>query len=486
LERRLGEAWEQISLRAKLTTLSVALIGVLVLVSSFGTIALLKTYLQANVDTMLTSTASTLDHEDPALLEDRLATRQVQLPRLPNDYYIAYLDTKGNLMIGLVSSTRSTQDVPNLTGFSSPYVLATHGLPFESATKSAGGSKSWRIVAVPLVGMPGSLVVAIPNTSNDLLLDQYRAIGTGFGILLLTLSGLAIWITISQALRPLSEVERTAAAVAAGDTSQRLIERPGKTEIARINSSLNTMLNSIESALQSRNKTLDQMRQFVADASHELRTPLVSVRGYAELYRLGALKKPADVAEAMERIEAEAIRMGDLVENLLTLARMDDDRKLEKQPVELFDLTSVAAKDASVADGNREIQIINLDGKTLAKGTSIVVPGDASQLRQVLTNLLANACRFSPDGAAVEVALGQRDGQTIIEVRDHGEGIPEQLRTKVFERFFRADNSRNRETGGSGLGLAIVDTIVKLHGGTIVADETAGGGATFRVTLPNA
>ena len=485
MERRLGQTWERISLRAKLTTLSVALIGVLLLVSSFGTIALLKTYLQANVDTMLTSTASTLNHEDPAQLEDRLATRQVQLPRLPNDYYIAYLDTNGNLMIGLVSSTRSTQDVPNLSGFSSTYVIATHGQPFESVTKAASGAKSWRIVAVPLVGMAGSLVVAIPNTSNDMLLDQYRAIGTGFGFLLLTLSALAIWITISQALRPLSEVERTAAAVAAGDTSQRLIERPGKTEIARINSSLNTMLNSIESALQSRNKTLDQMRQFVADASHELRTPLVSVRGYAELYRIGALKKPADVAEAMERIEAEAIRMGDLVENLLTLARMDDNRKLEKQPVELFDLASVAAKDASVADGKRDIKIENLEGKPLAKGTSIVVAGDASQLRQVLTNLLANACRFSPDGASVEVALGQREGSTVIEVRDHGEGIPEQLRTKVFERFFRADNSRNRETGGSGLGLAIVDTIVKLHGGTIVADETAGGGATFRVTLPN-
>ena len=328
--------------------------------------------------------------------------------------------------------------------------------------------------------------MAIPNTSNDQLIDQYRAIGTGFGLLLLTLSALAIWITISQALRPLSEVERTAAAVAAGDTSQRLIERPGKTEMARINRSLNTMLNSIEAALTSRNKTLDQMRQFVADASHELRTPLVSVRGYAELYRIGALKKPADVAEAMERIEAEAIRMGDLVENLLTLARMDENRKLEKHPIDLVELAGVAAKDASVADSNREIKLVDLAGKKLTKQAKTVVAGDGPQLRQVLTNLLANACRFSPDGASVEVAIGQDEKVTVLEVRDHGEGIPEQLRAKVFERFFRADNSRNRETGGSGLGLSIVGTIVKLHGGEIVADETPGGGATFRVTLPNA
>jgi len=486
MERRLGQAWERVSLRVKLTTLSVALIAILILVSSFGTIALLKTYLQQNLDTMLTSTASTLDHEDPAQLEDRLATRQVQLPRLPNDYYIAYLDTQGNLMIGLVSSTRSTQDVPNLSGFSTSYVLATHGHPFESFTSSNTGAKSWRIVAVPLVGMDGSLVVAIPNTSNDQLLDQYRAIGTGFGLLLLTLSALAIWITISQALRPLDEVERTASAVAAGDTSQRLIERPGKTELARINRSLNTMLNSIEAALKSRNQTLDQMRQFVADASHELRTPLVSVRGYAELYRIGALKKPADVAEAMERIEAEAIRMGDLVENLLTLARMDENRKLEKQALDLVELAAVAAKDASVADGNREIKLVDLSGKKLAKTAKVLVAGDAGQLRQVLTNLLANACRFSPDGASVEVAMGQEGKSTVIEVRDHGEGIPEQLRAKVFERFFRADNSRNRDTGGSGLGLSIVETIVKLHGGKIEALETPNGGATFRVTLPNA
>ena len=485
MNQKLGQAWERISLRTKLTSLSVALIGVLVIVSSFGTITLIRTYLQQNVDTMLTSTASTLNHEDPALLETRLATRQVQLPRLPNDYYIAYLDPTGALMIGLVSSTRSSQDVPDLSGFSTPYVISTHGQPFETKTKSSTGSKSWRVVAVPLVNQPGSLVVAIPNTSNDELLDQYREVGTGFGLLLLVLSGLAIWITISQALRPLDEVERTAAAVAAGDTSKRLIERPGQTEIARINRSLNTMLNSIEGALTSRNKTLQQMRQFVADASHELRTPLVSVRGYAELYRIGALKKPADVAEAMERIEAEAVRMSELVENLLTLARMDEDRPLEKQPVELFELASVAAKDASVADGKRPITLVNLAGKPLAKGTEIVVAGDGPQLRQVLTNLLANACRFSPEGGSVEVALHQDDKNTVLEVRDHGEGIPKELRKKVFERFFRADNSRNRETGGSGLGLSIVETIVTRHGGSIEADETVGGGATFRVTLPN-
>ena len=483
MPNRVGNAWELISLRAKLTTLSVAIIGVLLVVSSLGTTALLKTYLQQSQDTLLVSTAATLSGEDPTLLEERLANHQVQLPRLPSDYYIAYLDSTGSLLIGLVSSTRDNQDIPNLTGFSSAYVVASGGLPFETTSVTSHHTKSWRMVAVPLTTMNGSLIVALPTASNDELLNQYRGIGTGFGLVLLILSALAIWITITQALRSLGEVERTAEAVAAGDIGKRLIERPGKTEVARINRALNTMLNSIEGAMASRNKTLEQMRRFVSDASHELRTPLVSVRGYAELYRLGALKKKADVDEAMERIEAEAIRMSDLVESLLALARLDEDAKPNLQPVELVEIARYAAKDASVADGNREILLTDIDGKSLPDGTTFMVQGDAGQLRQVLTNLLANACRFSPSGASVEIAMGQANGKTVLEVRDHGEGIPKELRSKVFERFYRADNSRNRETGGSGLGLAIVTTILKHHNGAIEALETPGGGTTMRVTI---
>jgi two-component system OmpR family sensor kinase len=280
-------------------------------------------------------------------------------------------------------------------------------------------------------------------------------------------------------------VERTARAVADGDISQRLIERPGKTEIGRLNNSLNTMLGSIEGAMASRNKTLEQMRRFVADASHELRTPLVSVRGYAELYRMGALKKKEDVAEAMGRIESEAIRMTSLVESLLTLARLDDGAKLKTTRTDLVSLAADVAKDYSVTDSHRSVQLIDLDAKPLAKNTKVYAKVDANSIRQVLTNLLSNAGRFSPEGSTIEIAFGsRRNDEVIFEVRDHGEGIPEQLRAKVFERFYRADNSRNRETGGSGLGLSIVSTIIEHHDGEIVADETPGGGATFRVTLP--
>jgi two-component system OmpR family sensor kinase len=406
---------------------------------------------------------------------------------------MAYLDENGTLLIGLVSSANDNRDVPNLAKFSADYVRLTNGIPFEVNGKGQiaddSGVQGWRMVAVPLTSMPGSLVVALPTGANNALLAQYGLIGGGFGILLLILSGLSIWLTISSALKPLNEVERTAEAVTDGDISQRLMERDGNTEIARLNRSLNTMLDGVETAMQDRSKTLDQMRRFVADASHELRTPLVSVRGYAELYRMGALKKSEDVAEAMGRIESEAVRMTGLVESLLTLTRMDESTKLDRATTNIVSLAIDAAKDASVADGKRKIVVTDLEGNLLADDLALEADVNANAMRQVLTNLLANASRFSPEGAQIEIAIDNQasvDGQRYLtlEVRDHGEGIPEQLRDKVFERFYRVDNSRNSETGGSGLGLSIVTSIVNRHDGKIVALETPGGGATFRVTMP--
>jgi two-component system OmpR family sensor kinase len=244
------------------------------------------------------------------------------------------------------------------------------------------------------------------------------------------------------------------------------------------------MLDSIDGAMDARDRTLARMRQFVADASHELRTPLVSLRGYAELYRIGALDKKEELDDAMRRIESEANRMSELVESLLTLARLDDDAKIVKTPGNLVELCRDAARDASVADNGRKIVLCDLNGDALTGDASILVNMDSAGMRQVLTNLLANASRFSKADDQVEIAIGQFEGTTTLEVRDHGEGIPETLREKVFERFYRADNSRNRDTGGSGIGLSIVKTIVQRHGGAIISLETPGGGATFRVTLP--
>ena len=487
MKEKLAALNDRISLRIKLTVMSIALIGLLLTLSSFGTISLLRTYLQENTDTLLTSTAAALADEEPLLLEARLATRQVTLPRLPSDYYIAFLDSRGSLLFGLVSSANAKNAVPNLNAFTLEAVLATEGRPFDIEVSSKRGYRdlgSWRMVATPLTSANGSIVIALPDVTNARLIAQYGAIGTGFGFFLLTLSGLAIWLTITSALRPLREVERTAAMVAAGDTSQRLVDADKNTEIGRLNGSLNSMLDSIDNAMSSRNKALDQMKRFVADASHELRTPLVTLRGYAELYRIGGLKKKADIDEAMGRIESESIRMSELVENLLALARMDETFELTKTKHDLAQLAALSIRDAGANGSKNEFALVDLAGKELAADFALEADVDASAIRQVLTNLLVNAVKFSDAKDRIEIALSEASGKAVIEVRDYGEGIPKSLRDKVFERFYRADNSRNRETGGSGLGLSIVKTIVTRHGGDVKALETPGGGATFRITLP--
>jgi two-component system OmpR family sensor kinase len=487
VKEKLAALNDRISLRIKLTVMSIALIGLLLTLSSFGTISLLRTYLQENTDTLLTSTAAALADEEPLLLEARLATRQVTLPRLPSDYYIAFLDSRGSLLFGLVSSANAKNAVPNLNAFTLEAVIATEGRPFDIEVSSKSGYRdlgSWRMVATPLTTANGSIVIALPDVTNARLIAQYGAIGTGFGFFLLTLSGLAIWLTITSALRPLREVERTAAMVAAGDTSQRLVDADKNTEIGRLNGSLNSMLDSIDNAMSSRNKALDQMKRFVADASHELRTPLVTLRGYAELYRIGGLKKKADIDEAMGRIESESIRMTELVENLLALARMDETFELNKTKHDLAQLAALSIRDAGASGSTNEFALVDLAGKKLESDFALEAAVDASAIRQVLTNLLVNAVKFSDAKDRIEIALAESSGKAVIEVRDHGEGIPKSLRDKVFERFYRADNSRNRETGGSGLGLSIVKTIVTRHGGDVKALETPGGGATFRITLP--
>lgn len=491
MQSRIGKAWELVSLRSKLTGLSVALIGLLLLVSSFGTVTLLRAYLQQNTDNLITTAATLLSQENPSLIEPKILAKRLNLPRLPSDYLIAVLDPEGNTIYRIMASDSDEDELPNLSILNLAGTAATAGLPFDLDEHGGLGEvtidehDSWRVVAKPFRNYAATVVVALPNSANLELLRQYRAIGGGFGFLLLAISGLSIWLTIAQALRPLREVERTAKLVASGDLSQRLIERPGKTEIARLNRSLNSMLDSLEDSVSSRNKTVSQMRRFVADASHELRTPLVSVRGYAELYRKGALTKKSEVTEAMGRIEAEAIRMSSLVESLLTLARLDENQKLDATPTDLAKLArDIIARDIQ---GKQKISLslLTLGGAKVPADFSLSAEVNEGQIRQVLVNLIENAKRFSPDKGSIEIAIGQKtDGEITLEVVDHGEGIPKQLRDKVFERFYRADNSRNRDTGGTGLGLAIVKEIVSLHKGRIEVRETPGGGATFRIKLP--
>ena len=477
MKQKFLAGWARISLRAKLTSLSVGLIGMLLAVSSAGTIALLGTYLQQSTDTLLITTANELRTQDPLKLEAKVASGQLALPSLPSDYYIAILDAEGNQFLGLISSTGGGRAIPNFSNLTLETVMATQGAPFDIDVESSRRmGTEWRMIAVPLQLARGSVVIALPTNSNRQILAEYAVIGGRFGIFLVVLSGFSIWLTITSALRPLKEVERTAEAVQAGKFSSRLLSKHGKTEIGRLNNALNSMLDSIEGAVTGRDKTLEQMRRFVSDASHELRTPLVTVRGYAELYRMGAITKKQDVAEAMQRIESEAVRMTGLVESLLTLTRMDESGNLDLVETDIAKLASLVVKDASVANQDVNFRVVRL-------GKDFVAEVDSDRVKQVLTNLVANASRFAPAGSEVSLEIEAVDRSLNIKVIDHGEGIPEPLRGKVFERFYRADNSRNRSTGGSGLGLAIAKSIVTAHQGQIRVEETPDGGSTFVIEL---
>jgi two-component system OmpR family sensor kinase len=331
--------------------------------------------------------------------------------------------------------------------------------------------------------LPASLVIGIDLAESRRILGSFASVFLALSLVVVLLSAAFTRLLITSTFRPLREVEETAARFAGGDFSQRLGGSTPNTEVGRLTRSLNTMLSRIDRAFSDRSDTIDQMRRFIADASHELRTPLVSVRGYAELYRMGGLKTKKDVTQAMERIEKEATRMTNLVTDLLELARLDENRPLTIADVNIADLARDAALDSGAITPDRTTSWSLAEGTT---ASDVIIQADEDKLRQVLSNLLQNARRFSPKGSPIEieVARTRRPDRVMLRVIDHGEGIPEQIREKIFQRFWRADTSRARETGGSGLGLAIVQSIVVRHSGEISVSDTSDGGATISVSLP--
>jgi two-component system OmpR family sensor kinase len=278
---------------------------------------------------------------------------------------------------------------------------------------------------------------------------------------------LALWV-VRLGLRPLRAIEETAVAITAGDLTRRVDHPDPRTEVGRVGSALNTMLDQIEASDR-------RLRRFIADASHELRTPLAAVRAYAELFGRGAAARPADLERSMSGITRETERMSLLVDDLLLLARLDEGRPLERKPVDLAKVVGEAVDAARVVEPSRPIEL------TLEPAT---VTGDEVRLREVLDNLLANARAHTPADTPVSVDLRHVAGSVAVSVTDHGSGLTEEQAARVFERFYRADDSRTRASGGAGLGLSIVAAVAEAHGGTAEARPTPGGGATFVVTLP--
>jgi len=335
----------------------------------------------------------------------------------------------------------------------------------------------YRVLVTPLDGpFHGALIVAIPLTDVDQTLHHLLFIELLVAGCVLGALAILAWLVVQMGLRPLQKMGETAGAIAAGDLSRRVQPADEYTEVGRLGLALNSMLGQIEQAFAERTASEARLRRFVADASHELRTPLTSIRGYAELFRRGANARPDDLAKAMQRIEEAAARMGVLVEDLLLLARLDQGRPLEYESVDLTRVAGAAVDDLRVTSPDRIVQF--------ESNGAVVVNGDEHRLRQVLANLLENARTHTPPSTPIEVKVGVEGDDALIEVRDEGPGMSEEDAARAFERFYRADPSRARESGGAGLGLAIVSAITEAHGGSAEVVTAPGEGATFRIRIP--
>ncbi|PRY67178.1 HAMP domain-containing protein [Glaciihabitans tibetensis] len=635
MHEHLTQWWNAVSLRTKITGVTVMLLTLGLAVAGLGTMSVLRTYLVGELDDKISDSAVTLINSVDDLNGD------CAIDKFYGDYYLSVLDSDA---VTMCSTSVNPRTSPVTSGLTIERV-ASEDSAF--TLSNADRTSQWRVIAQPYANSLGeqvTVLVGLSLDSTNKVIANYAATFLFFALTVVVLGGALTRLLVTSTFHPLHEVEETAARFAAGDFSQRLGGATPNTEVGRLNQSLNTMLSRIDSAFGDRARTIDQMRRFVGDASHELRTPLVSVRGYAELYRMGALTTPDEVAQAMERIEKEAIRMGALVQDLLELARIDEAKPLKLAPVDLIPLASDAAMDAMASSPGRAVRVVvtepirhptaaelgattstagtsgaGMPGAGMAAGTPGVTPaepltstvtvgsqrglafrrpsrevstqggltrtnsgtnepsrngtpessytsgyttaGDAeasdlslptvidgddgsqkpgersaaqttgpisfagnalarlrsrrlrpavkgappevvvdtipvaasatvlaeeNKIRQVITNLMGNALRFAPAGSPIEIMVTVDEVQdtAVISVVDHGEGIPPQIRDKIFQRFWRADSSRNRDTGGSGLGLAIVASIVASHGGSVDVVETPGGGATFRVSLP--
>ncbi|MGH2939899.1 MAG: ATP-binding protein [Solirubrobacterales bacterium] len=339
-----------------------------------------------------------------------------------------------------------------------------------------GGSEEFRAAAVQVSADGLVAFVAVPLGDTNATLSHLALIELVVSAVILVALGLAAWWLVGVGLRPLRRMGEVAGQIADGDLSRRVEPDNDRTEVGRLGRSLNAMLAQIEKAFAERAAGERRLRRFLADASHELRTPLASIRGYSELYRIGAARDPAETERAMARIEAESARMGGLVDDLLTLARVDEVREPAREPLDLRELLEDARDDARAAAPERAI--------SLTPTGPVATDADGDALRRVFANLLRNAIVHTPDDTPIEISMEATDAWATVSVRDHGPGLPPGDPGAVFERFWRDSASRGRDDGGAGLGLAIVAAIVNAHGGSVDASNAADGGASFTVRLP--
>jgi len=511
------------SLRAKLVTAVLALVAVALAVMGFVAVAVFGGYLQDQVDAQVRNLDASVQHwpgafsggAHPAIF-------------LPNTDVVEVFDANGQLVPGIGNSDNLSSSGPAVPASDA----GPNGTSGQLVTVSAlSGGADWRIITRPqqyniieadgsIVPETGTLVVGISlgNLNQNMAYLTRLAITVSvFVLIVVAMIGFAV---VRSNLRALDEIEATAGEIADGHLNRRVPERDPRTEIGRLGRSLNAMLSQIEAAFHAReeseaaaHQSEERMRRFIADASHELRTPLTAIRGFAEYYRQrgGLVRRwdrdqqaetagadaatgltPDDLDRIMQRVEKEAARMGVLVEDLLLLARLDQQRPLARQSVDLLVLAADAVHDARLLAPARTIEL------SVQPGAAFLVVGDEARLRQVIGNLISNALTHTPDGTPIEVSVssgtldpqaGDHTPAVILDVTDHGPGMTPEQAHRVFERFYRADKARTRTTGGgttggTGLGLAIVRALVAAQGGVTSVRTAEGQGATFRIALP--
>ncbi|MGE2721402.1 sensor histidine kinase [Mycolicibacterium celeriflavum] len=458
----------RVPLRVGLVAATLLLVACGLLASGLAVTTILRHTLSNRVDQELLD-ASRGWAQAPRRGSDALESPNPARP--PTNFYVRGVGADGHIWIAVNDRDAEPALPPDNDVGPEPVTIGSQG----------GSGVQWRAMTVR--SPDGVVTVAIDFSDVQTTVRELMYAQLGIGLAVLLVLGVAGYAVVHRSLRPLVEVEQTAAAIAAGEFDRRVPQRDPRTEVGRLSLALNGMLSQIQTAMAASEASAEQargseerMRRFITDASHELRTPLTTIRGFAELYRQGAAR---DVEMLMSRIESESSRMGLLVEDLLLLARLDAQRPLERRRVDLLTLATDAVHDARSIAPKRAIELEVLDGP----GTPEVL-GDEARLRQVLGNLMANALQHTPEDAGVTVRVGTAGDRAVLEVCDEGPGMTEDDAQRVFERFYRADSSRTRASGGTGLGLSIVDSLVLAHSGTVDVATAPGRGCTFTVSLP--
>ncbi len=474
------------SLRARLLLALGAVALLALLAADVATYSSLRSFLLSRIDDSLQATHIPI--------EQALTGRGFgpgfgggRIQQVAPETFVDLLGPDGSSVVVLPAYMRGGQSfsprLPNqISGFSTAQDPAGEPTVYFDAPSSQAGGPSFRVRASQIAA-GYVLVLAEPLSETEGTLHRLLGIELAVTAGALLLAGVAGWWLVRVGLHPLADIEATAGAIAEGKLDERVPGESDRTEVGRLAQSLNVMLARIQDAFAARDTTEAELRRsegrlrrFVADASHELRTPVAAVSAYAELFDRGADRRPDDLARVMTGIRAETTRMGQLVDDLLLLARMDEGRPLEQAPVELVGVAAEAVEAATAVGPDWPVRLV-ADGP-------VEVLGDAARLRQVLDNLLSNVRAHTPPGTRATVAITRQEEQAVCQVEDDGPGLPPDQAEKVFERFFRADPSRSRSSGGAGLGLSIVAAIVSAHGGTVDAAPRPEGGSVFTVRLP--